>query len=411
MLFNHSLKLYQSLLLSLAFVPLTSCSMDFPWSQKEPQPLAQPLPVDDKPKRMAIGSTSVVGVKADGTVWSWGNGSYGALGDGQAYSRQATPTQIPNMTNFMEVATGGYHYLALRKDGTVWSWGDNKCGQLGYETEPELTGWDKKPSGETYSATPKQIKELKDVISVAAGYSYSVALTKSGDVYTFGCNEFGQLGLGYVDETKNNKKVRYVVPQKVGNVPDAIKADANVSDFFIITKNKELFIGGIIYSKNKKKSYPIVLTKINFIEAVDASLGFYDIYILNDKGFLYRVGLEDMVENKLITENPELINRGDTIINVQYSFEGYMVLNSKKKIYHIYQGSKWSIPNIENISELYSANGLKFAALTTDGNVYFWGDYSHGIRGLGNPHDLGTRYLAATTKRGKTPELSLWHWK
>lgn len=404
-------KKYRSVLWMLAFVPLTSCSMDFPWTNKEPQPLAQPLPVDDKPKRLAIGSNSVAGVKSDGTVWSWGVSFNGELGGGQAYSRQATPTPISNMTNFVEVATGGEHYLALRKDGTVWSWGENRCGQLGYETEPEMSS---NPvmglTGYNYSTTPKQIKELKEVISVAAGSSYSVALTKSGDVYTFGCNEFGQLGLGYVDETKNNKKARYVVPQKVGNVPDAIKTDANVSAFFIITKNKEIFIGGIIYSKIKKKSFPIKITKINFT-AVDTSLGFYDIYILNDKGFLYRVGLEDVVENKLITESPELINRGDSIVNVQYSFEGYMILNSDKKIYHLYKGSKVSIPYVENISELYSANGLAFAALTTDGKVYFWGDYSHGIRGLGNPHELGKRYLAATTKRGKTPELSLWRWK
>ena len=193
--------------LVMLFVPLTSCSMDFPWTNKEPQPLAQPLPVDDKPKRLAIGYSTVVGVKADGTVWSWGMSHIGESGNGKADMLQATPTQIPDMTQFMEVATGGRHYLALRKDGTVWSWGDNECGQLGYETEPEMSS---NPvmglTGDNYSSTPKKIKELKEVISVAAGVGHSVALTKSGDVYTFGCNGGGQLGLGYVDETKNNKK-------------------------------------------------------------------------------------------------------------------------------------------------------------------------------------------------------------
>lgn len=395
----------------VASFPLASCSMDFPWTNKEPQPLAQPLPVDNKPKRLAIGDTSVVGVKADGTLWSWGVSSVGEFGNGKADMSQATPTQIQNMTDFMEVATGGRHYLALRKDGTVWSWGDNRCGQLGYETEPErypnpVMGL----TGKTYSSTPKKIQILGNIISVAAGSSYSVVLTKSGDVYTFGCNDGGQLGLGYADETKNNKEIHYIVPQKIHNVPNAVKVDADVSKFFVTTKNKEIFIGGIVYSKIKKKSYPIRLTKINFTDVVDASLGLYGIHMLNDKGFLYRIELDDVINNKLITGVPELINRGDTIINVQYSFEGYMALNNDKKIYHIRLGNKWSIPSIENVNELYSANGLKFAALTIDGSVYFWGDYSHGIRGLGNPHELGTRYLAATTKRGKTPELSLWRW-
>ena len=202
------------------------------------------------------------------------------------------------------------------------------------------------------------------------------------------------------------------MPQKVGSVPDAVKIDANVSNSFVVTKNKEIFIFGAMYSKIKKKSFPIKIIKTNFTEVVDASLDFNNIYILNNKGFLYSTGLSDVVDDKLIMEKPELINRGDAIVNVQYSFEGYMVLNSDKKIYHFNRGSKASIPDIENISELYSANGFTFAALTTDGKVYFWGSYHYGLRGLGIKSDLTDNPpLIIGTKRFKTPELSLWRWK
>ncbi len=404
-------KKYRSVLWMLAFVPLTSCSMEYPWTNKEPQPLAQPLPVDDKPKRLAIGDTTVVGVKADGTVWSWGNGSHGALGDGQAYSRQATPTQLPNMTNFVEVATGGQHYLALRKDGTVWSWGDNECGQLGYETEPELTGWDKKPSGNTYSTIPKQIKELKEVISVAAGMGHSVALTKSGDVFTFGCNDGGQLGLGYADDNKPNKKLRHIEPIKIGNVPDGVKVNIGSSSFIILTNNKEVWLAGHLVLRDNQTNYTIKLTKIYLNFFLSKLLVDYNgMILLREDGLLYQASFDKYISNKIYLNIDIILNRGKPVLNIGKSMQGFLALDSDEYVYHIYQGTKWTTPHIKNTLEIYSSGGV-FAAFTPDGKVYFWGDYSHGVRGLGNPHDLGTRYLSLGTRRFKKPEVSLWTWK
>ncbi len=64
--------------LVMSLVSLTSCSMDFPSANKEPIPFEQPLPINIEPKRMALGSDFAIGVKEDGTVWSWG-------GDGKEY--------------------------------------------------------------------------------------------------------------------------------------------------------------------------------------------------------------------------------------------------------------------------------------------------------------------------------------
>ena len=102
--------------LVMSLVPLTSCSMDFPWTNNEPQPLAQPLAINTQPKRLAlVGHSFAIGVKEDGTVWSWG---YGMLGMGN-FENRPTPQAIPNMIDFVEVAVGHKHVLALRKDGTV----------------------------------------------------------------------------------------------------------------------------------------------------------------------------------------------------------------------------------------------------------------------------------------------------
>lgn len=78
MSFNTWLKNSRFLLWSLVFIPLTSCSMDFPWTDKEPIPFEQPLPINTQPKRLALGYSFAIGVKEDGTVWSWG-------GDGKEY--------------------------------------------------------------------------------------------------------------------------------------------------------------------------------------------------------------------------------------------------------------------------------------------------------------------------------------
>ncbi|MFO1391474.1 MAG: hypothetical protein U1E94_04545 [Agitococcus sp.] len=177
--------------LSLAFVPLTSCSMDFPWTNKEPIPFEQPLPINTQPRRLALGSDFAIGVKEDGTVWSWGSGSKGELGMGKRENRP-TPQAIPNMTDFVEVAVGSGHVLALRKDGTVWSWGNNEKGALGYKEEGYILVNNvlNTKSYQSIQLTPKQIPDLKEVVSIAAGYSYSLALDKQDRVWGWGSESY-----------------------------------------------------------------------------------------------------------------------------------------------------------------------------------------------------------------------------
>ena len=147
--------------------------------QGDTRPFEQPLPINTQPKRLALGHSFAVGVKEDGTVWSWG---YGMLGLGK-FENRPTPQAIPNMTDFVEVAVGSEHVLALRKDGTVWSWGDNKKGQLGYQADGLPYGDPANLKYDQQQRTPKQIPDLKDVVSIAAGSDVSYALDKQGNVY------------------------------------------------------------------------------------------------------------------------------------------------------------------------------------------------------------------------------------
>ncbi|ALI98330.1 RCC1 domain-containing protein [Rufibacter tibetensis] len=64
----------------------------------------------------------------DGTVYSWGNGRYGQLGSETYYS--ATPLQVLGLSGIKAIAAGGYHSLAIGADGSVYAWGLNASGQI-----------------------------------------------------------------------------------------------------------------------------------------------------------------------------------------------------------------------------------------------------------------------------------------
>jgi alpha-tubulin suppressor-like RCC1 family protein len=119
----------------------------------------------------------------DGTVWTWGLNGDGQLGDGTT-SNRSTPYQVAGLSGVTSIKAGTYHVLALKSDGTVWAWGDNENGQIGIGTTV------------TDQTTPAQVSGLTDVIKIAAGRFFSLALKSDGTVWTWGQNMYGQLGNG-----------------------------------------------------------------------------------------------------------------------------------------------------------------------------------------------------------------------
>ncbi|HHT9114972.1 MAG TPA: RCC1 domain-containing protein [Candidatus Wunengus californicus] len=134
---------------------------------------------------IASGYWHTVALESDGTVWTWGNNTYGQLGDGTNTDRN-TPVQVDGISNVIAIACGYWHSIALKSDGTVWAWGNNFYGQLG-------------DGSNANSVTPVQVKNndgsiLSDVIAIACGYWHSIALKQDASVWTWGNNTYGQLG-------------------------------------------------------------------------------------------------------------------------------------------------------------------------------------------------------------------------
>lgn len=134
-------------------------------------------------------------IKTDGTLWSWGVNGLGQLGLGTAGTNYSSPVQVGTLTNWSSISCGYAHAIAVKTDGTLWSWGYNIYGQLGYTT-----------SGQNRSS-PVQVGALTNWLKVAAGYNFSIAIKTDGTFWSWGQNSYGNLGLGNTTTYSSPKQV------------------------------------------------------------------------------------------------------------------------------------------------------------------------------------------------------------
>jgi alpha-tubulin suppressor-like RCC1 family protein len=139
--------------------------------------------------QIAAGELNTLALLANGTVMAWGANFHGQLGDGTVGGTSALAKPVPGLRNVVAVAVGGEHDLALLEDGTVESWGQNFAGQLG--TAREDCGL-----GVICEATPTPVPGLSNVVAIAAGARFSLALLADGTVMAWGEDGNGQLGDG-----------------------------------------------------------------------------------------------------------------------------------------------------------------------------------------------------------------------
>ncbi|CAB1456191.1 unnamed protein product [Pleuronectes platessa] len=142
---------------------------------------------------MACGQDHCLAVCASGDVFSWGaaeNAKLGMLLDLKKTHIRPSQVHIPMRVPVIHVACGNVHSLALTKGGDVFSWGSNTHGQLGLGKEVAL------------QHMPFRVVALSGVpvTQIAAGASHTLFLTLAGLVYCCGANKSGQLGLNRVDE-------------------------------------------------------------------------------------------------------------------------------------------------------------------------------------------------------------------
>lgn len=165
---------------------------DAPSKASLEQPFVLPEVIQGIPSRVAVGYQHTLEVGPNGTIWSWGDNSYGQLGLGNIEPRRY-PTRISTLPYIHAVAAGEHHSLAIDEEGRVWAWGRNDKGQLAEPPDP-------RSPARTFPALisiPGQ-KSLpgERIIAVAAGATHSLALREDGVLFAWGGNDYGQLGNG-----------------------------------------------------------------------------------------------------------------------------------------------------------------------------------------------------------------------
>ena len=160
-----------------------------------------PVPVhglDGRNRAQAItsGENHMLLVASDGRVFAWGHDKSGQLGDGETTDRPI-PREVPDLRDVRSVSAGAAFSLALSSDGTVRAWGNNQSGQLGDGNAPIDHG---------SPAVVHGLSKGSDVVRIAAGLSFGLALQRDGAVLAWGNGTSGQLGNGA------NSKVSAPVP-------------------------------------------------------------------------------------------------------------------------------------------------------------------------------------------------------
>jgi alpha-tubulin suppressor-like RCC1 family protein len=224
---------------------------------------------------VGAGANHVLGVKSNGTLWTWGLNSSGQLGDGTVVSK-SSPIQIGAGTTWSKAYGGNAFSCALKTDGTLWCWGLNTSGQVGDNTAvsksspvqignlttwsmlalAEVTSFGLKTDGTLWSwgtsggfgllginlananrSSPVQIGTDVDWTTVGTVGNTAGAIKTGGTLYSWGNNIFGQCGLGNVANRS--------VPTQVGALTTWSKVVGNQNTMYSVKTDGTMWAWGL----------------------------------------------------------------------------------------------------------------------------------------------------------------------
>jgi alpha-tubulin suppressor-like RCC1 family protein len=205
-----------------------------------------------------------IAVKTDGTLWAWGAGANGRLGDGTVVNR-SSPVQIGALSDWAQVSAGDQHALAIKTNGTLWAWGAGASGQLGDGTVVSRS-------------SPVQIGALSDWAQVASGGLISAAVKTNGTLWAWGRNNEGALG--------NDTVVSRSSPVQIGSLSDWAQVSAGSQYCLAIKTNGTLWAWGFNSSWGNlgdgtrvDRSSPVQVGALSNWSKVTASLFSYSLAV------------------------------------------------------------------------------------------------------------------------------------
>ncbi|MBQ2815769.1 MAG: hypothetical protein IJE65_03775 [Clostridia bacterium] len=288
-------------------------------------------------------------------------------------SLNKTPVDTSSQYEFETVALGSYHSAAITKDGKLYTWGANDYGQLGDGTTANRL-------------TPKYI--MSNVASVSLGCDHSAAVTKDGKLYTWGRNNYGQLGDG---TTTNSKTPKHIM----SNVASVNLEDSHSA---AITKDGKLYTWGYNGSgqlgngTTANRSMP----KCIMNNILSFNFGDFHSAAITKDGKLYTWGSnswgmlgDGTTTNSLI---PKYIMNNVKMISLNGSYSTAITKDGKLYAWGFnYDGQLGDGTTTNRLTPKYIMSNVASAstgfhhsaAITKDGKLYTWGDNYYGQLGDG----------------------------
>ena len=320
-------------------------------------------------------------LRSDGTVWSWGRNQWGQLGDGTTVQR-LIPVQVSGLSEAVSIAAGGGHSIALRTDGTVWTWGNNFNNQLGDGTT-------------THRFTPVQVNGLSDVVAIATGGAHNIALRSDDSMWSWGWNSGGQ---------SDGIVIQRLVPMRVNDLTEITAVSAGARHSLALRTDGTVwswgnnFNGQLGDGTTIARTSPIQVSGLSDI--IDIVAGTDHSLALRSDGTVWAWGSNGngrLGDGTVMTRtSPVQVRELTDIIAITAGIEHSMALRSDGTVWA--WGSNWQsqlgdgttthrftpvqVSALTDIVDL-AAGGSHSMALRSDGTVWSWGSNSAGQLGDG----------------------------
>ena len=207
------------------------------WADNLSTPLKMNFAEPKVVKKVSMGKSFGMLVDDEGKLWSWGYSNQGCLGLGdtkQAKTPQPVNAEVSGDDSFVKVVIGKNHVLALTQFKTLLAWGNNEKCQLGIGRTQE-----------PFVLVPEKVKfdSQLDIADIFATENSSYLITTAGEVYSWGENEQGQLGLSSLVNVEKPKRIEsfFNTPIKtlVCNGKQVTALEGNVPDIFVDSEESE----------------------------------------------------------------------------------------------------------------------------------------------------------------------------
>ncbi|MDF2047887.1 hypothetical protein P2P98_17110 [Microbacterium sp. Kw_RZR3] len=362
----------------------------------------------DRGKRItqaSAGASHSVAVASDGSVWAWGPGWNGLLGNGST-TDQSVPGPVGART-LTQVSAGVSHSLALASDGSVWAWGDGAHGRLG-DGDPSFRS----------SSLPVPVRAswraddpTRKITQVAAGDTTSLALASDGSVWAWGSGSDGQLG----PDVRGDSATPVRVPSTGGNGLKITKVAVGGGQCLAIAADGSVWQWGTISDESTTETVP---TKVDFpsnwvlsgYRASDVSAGPGFALVVSSVGDLWGWGVarSDQMQGMERAAKPQLIApRGAQAISAGTTH--VLELSIGKDVWawggrpsrgsdpvalgdgsapgygrgRVDVAAPWFRASPRVWATQVAAGRVHSMVLASDGSVWAWGDGSNGRLGTG----------------------------